>query len=167
MLMIAGLIAAIGIPSFNAILKGTALRNAATAMTDTLALARQLAIANRYMYRVEFITDATDLTGRRDEVKVDSYRIYFEQRKPPNDRITVGKWKLLPRTVVFDQSKRPPEGIAFSATGGAHEVPSGSQWPRSFLIVQEGKGEVKKMTIKVDGFTGRAKSDFGDTTNKP
>jgi len=169
-MLIAGLLAAVGVPAFNAILKGTALRNAATGLTDTLSMARQLAIANRYLYRVEFITDDPPLTAaqRSAGVRENSYRIYFVDRdaKTPSnpmesEKITIGKWKLLPRFVVFDTDEEPPpDEIVFYATGGA-----GSPFPTSFLITQEGKGNVKLMTIKVDGVTGRVKSDIGDTTS--
>jgi prepilin-type N-terminal cleavage/methylation domain-containing protein len=174
-LLIAGLLAAIGIPSFNAILKGTALRNAATALTDTLALARQLAIANRYMYRVEFITDEGKLPAseRAAGVTVDSYRIYFVERKakdynnPKEDeKITVGKWRLLPRFVIFDPKDLPPTDpnrgrgeIIFKPTGGAFARPgSGIPFFQLLHTVSGTKGEEKAMEIAVNPITGTARS---------
>ncbi|MDP2896352.1 MAG: prepilin-type N-terminal cleavage/methylation domain-containing protein [bacterium] len=167
-LLIAGLLAAIGIPSFNAIIKGTALRNAATALTDTFALARQLAIANRYMYRVEFITDETNLTASQlaDGVTEDSYRIYFVERKakdynnPKEDeKITVGRWKLLPRFVIFDPDDLPPQEIVFKPTGGAFARPgSGIPYFQLLHTVSGTKGKEKTMEIAVNPITGTARS---------
>jgi prepilin-type N-terminal cleavage/methylation domain-containing protein len=167
-LLIAGLLAAIGIPSFNAIIKGTALRNAATALTDTFALARQLAIANRYMYRVEFITDETNLTASQlaDGVTEDSYRIYFVERKakdynnPKEDeKITVGRWKLLPRFVIFDPDYLPPQEIVFKPTGGAFARPgSGIPYFQLLHTVSGTKGKEKTMEIAVNPITGTARS---------
>jgi len=164
-IMIAGLLAAVSVPTFNSLLKGTALNTAATALTDTLALARQFAIANRVHCHVELV-DKPTLQQAADEIQYNSYRVYYVDRD--GKEITVRDWKLLPRFVVFDDDNPPPEEIVFKPTGGAYELPSGSQWPRNFLVVQaEPQGDEKVMTVKVDGFTGRAKSEAGDTTSKP
>lgn len=174
-LLIAGLIAAIGIPSFNAILKGTALNNAATALTDTLALARQLAIANRYLYRVEFITDENRLSAseRNAGTTENSYRIYFvkpearDQNNPREDeKVTVGKWKLLPQSVIFDPDDLPPndpdEGrgeILFKPTGGAFARPgTGIPYFKLLHVASGTKGEEKAMEIAVNPITGTARS---------
>jgi prepilin-type N-terminal cleavage/methylation domain-containing protein len=167
-ILIAGLLAAVGVPAFNAILKGTALRNAATGLTDTLAMARQLAIANRYLYRVEFITMQTVLTAgqHRAGVKENSYRIYFVDRKAKDqsnpresEKVTIGKWKLLPRFVFFDSKDPPDEEIVFTSTGQAYGSDGG--WPDYFKIVhtESGtKGSEKAMQIKVVGITGTARA---------
>lgn len=167
-ILIVGLLAAIGVPAFNAILKGTALRNAATDLTDTLAMARQLAIANRYLYRVELITDDTVLTAAQRDAgaQEDAYRIYFVDRnaKNPNnpseaEKITIGKWKLLPRFVAFDPKDPPPDEIIFTSTGQAYQRSGG--WPRYFKIVHTESGtggKEKAMEVKVVGITGTARA---------
>lgn len=178
-LLIAGLIAAIGIPSFNSILKGTALRNAAVAMTDTLSLARQLSISNRYLYRVEFITDENRLSASERDAGIteNSYRIYYvkrdarDQNNPREDeKVTVGKWKLLPQSVTFDPKDLPPndpsEGkgeIIFKPTGGAFARPgTGIPYFKLLHVASGTKGEEKAMEIAVNPITGtaRAKPDL-------
>jgi prepilin-type N-terminal cleavage/methylation domain-containing protein len=167
-ILIAGLLASVGVPAFNAILKGTALRNAATGLTDTLSMARQLAIANRYLYRVEFITDKTILTAeqRNAGVQQNSYRIYFVDRKArdqnnprESDKITIGKWRLLPRFVVFDTNDPPDDEIVFTSTGQAYGSDGG--WPDYFKILHTESGTTgkeKAMEVQVVGITGTAKA---------
>ncbi len=162
-MLIAGLLAAITVPSFNAIMKGTALNTAATSLTNTLALARQFAIVNRVRCHAQLVRMATAQQAAR-EVKDNSYRVYYLDAK--NKEVIVRGWRLLPKFVEFDEKKAPPDEIIFDPTGGARELPSGS-WPRSFIVVHEGtKGNLKMMTVKVDGFTGRSKADAGDKTSE-
>jgi len=177
-LLIAGLLAAMSVPTFKAIIKGAALKTAAKALTDTFSLARQFAITNRYQYCVELVykenqlPDAERLDDIDDSLQIHRYRVYYVDREamhPANPRdtekITVRKWRSLPQLVQFDDRKPPPRAIVFNPTGGAFELPSGSWWPRNFLIVQPHTGPNEKaMTIKLDGFTGRAKAEAGDTT---
>jgi len=172
-ILIAGMLAAVSVPSFNAIMKGTALRTASTSLTDTFSLARQFAITFRYVYRVELdtqITAAESNDNIDDSLQVDRYRVYFvdrDARDPENPResekITARKWRLLPRFVKFDETDKPPEEIFFSPTGGAFEPPGG-RWPRNFKIVHTESGTTgnkKSMLIKVRGITGKASSEPG------
>jgi len=178
-ILIAGLLAAIGVPAFNSILKGTALRTAAKALTDTFSLARQFAITNRYLYHVE-LDDELTVADRGDEIKDDSlqeqrYRIYFVDRDAKDrdnpresEKITVRKWRLLPKFVKFDLTNKPPAEIIFKPTGGALTRRDDGkyifQWECKFKILQAESGTSgteKTMTISVNGITGRAKAEKG------
>ncbi len=168
-MLIAGLLAAVGVPAFNAILKGTALRNAATGLTDTLSLARQLAITNRYIYTVEFVSDSADLTAEQRDAGVneESYRIFFVDREAKDesnpresDKITVGEWKLLPRFVVFDPNDPPPHEISLTPKRGAFASRQG-EGLRYFKIVHTESGtdgREKAMQIMVTALTGTARA---------
>lgn len=173
-ILIAGILAAMSVPTFNAILKGTALRTASKALTDTFSLGRQFAIMNRYVYRVELVHDPKQLSEAElndninNSLQINRYRIYFVKRSArwtadptEADKVTVRKWRWLPKDVEFDDTNPPPEEIVFKPTGGAYERTSGS-WPRNFWIVHTKQGtsaEKKAMIIKVGGITGRATAE--------
>jgi len=165
-ILIAGLLAAMSVPTFNAILKGTALKTASKALTDTLSLGRQFAITNRYLYRVELdddLTAAETSDDIDDLLQKHRYRIYYVDRR--GREVTVRKWRLLPESVKYDLNKKPPKEIVFKPNGGANAYnDSGSQYfsfAYVFKIVhtQSGpEGKMKAMEINVNGITGTAKS---------
>jgi len=174
-MLIAGLLAAISVPSFNAIMKGTALNTAATSLTNTLALARQFAIVSRYVYHVELDYDLTagEMADRvEDSLQEGRYRIYFVDRdaKDPlnpreSEKITVRQWRLLPKFVEFETDASFPNEIIFKPTGGAtaYKRSGGpfSQFVYKFKIVhtESGtKGKEKSMTITVNAITGAVKA---------
>lgn len=175
-ILIAGILAAMSVPTFNAILKGTALNTAAKALTDTFSLGRQFAITNRYLYHVE-LDDVLTAAERADKIddflQKHRYRIYFvdrDARDPDNpteaDKITVRKWRLLPDFVKYDLDKRPPKEIVFKPTGGANGYDHlGKQffWFKyKFQILHTESGSEAKrkvMQITVNGITGSAKAE--------
>ncbi len=170
--LIAGILAAMSIPAFNAILKGTALTTAAKALTDTFSLGRQFAITNRYLYHVELDDQLTaSEAGDKidDSLQKHRYRIFFvdrDARNPDNateaEKITVRKWRLLPEFVKYDLNDKPPEEIVFRPTGGAYDIPTKVLFELKFKIVHTesgSKGKEKRMTISVNKVTGRAKAE--------
>ncbi len=166
-LLIAGLLAAMSVPTFNAILKGTALTTAAKALTDTFSLGRQFAITNRCLYYVEldYELTATEVGDEvQDSLQEDRYRIYFLDRS--GREVTVRKWRLLPKLVMFDRDKKPPKEFIFKPGGGATATDEFGkhifQFKYNFQILhtQSGtKGKEKAMTISVNGITGTAKAE--------
>ncbi len=169
--LIAGILAAMSVPTFHAIMKGTALRTAAKGLTDNLSYARQLAIANRHLYYVELRDDDLTIAEKQDKVDDDlqrhRYRIYYlDQRE---NKVTFGKWRPLPEFVEFERNPRPPAEIAFKPTGGAtaykHEgEPNLGPFLYKFRILHTESGTQEKekaMTIKVNGITGSAKAEEG------
>jgi Tfp pilus assembly protein PilE len=177
-MLIAGILAAVSVPSFNAIIKGTALRTAATSLTDTFSLARQFAITFRYVYRVELDTEIT-AAERNDKIddslQIDRYRVYFVDREATNrdnpkesEKITVRKWRFLPRFVKFDDDPEPPREIDFKPGGGATAYNRAGQqmfqFKYKFRVVHTesgAQGKEKRMTIGVNGITGKAGSEAG------
>jgi prepilin-type N-terminal cleavage/methylation domain-containing protein len=179
-ILIAGLLAAVSIPAFNGILKGTALRTAASSLTDTLSAARQFAITFRYLYHVEIDYDPTPTAAEAadkidDSLQTGRFRIYFVDRDaqdPLNPResekITVRKWKLLPKFVEFESTPTPPATIVFKPNGGANAydrfgkyIP-GFKYKFRIIHMESGtKGKEKVMTISVNQITGKAGSVAG------
>ncbi len=169
-ILIAGLLAAVSVPAFNSLLKGTALNTAAKALTDTFALARQLAITFRYLYHVELddeLTAAESADSIDDSLQENRYRIYFVDRKArdqnnprESEKITVQKWKLLPKFVVFDRNKKPDDEIIFKPTGGAFPRPGSGLQAFKIMHTESGtKGKEKSITITVNWITGSAKAE--------
>jgi len=177
-ILIIGILAALSVPAFHAILKGTALNTAAKALTDTFCLARQFAITNRYLYRVEVdleITAAEKADELQDDAQQHRYRIYYVDRR--GREITVRKWRLLPEFVVFDDGNPPcvvvpPHKVVFKPNGGAIAFDRFAVQMPDFeyklrIVHTEsgtkegGKVREKAMTISVNGITGSAKSEAG------
>jgi prepilin-type N-terminal cleavage/methylation domain-containing protein len=180
--LIIGILAAVSVPAFHAILKGAALKTAAKSLTDTFALARQLAIAFRYLYHVELDYEWTTAEAG-DEVddllQVNRYRIYFVARDARNldnpseaGKTTVRKWRLLPKSVVLDDGNPPcavvpPREVVFKSTGEVTaRYRAGTQvsgFEHKLRIVHaetgtRGRGREKAITISVNGITGRTKA---------
>jgi len=165
-LLIAGILAAMSVPAFNAILKGTALRTAAKGLTDTFSIARQLAITNHRPYLVELrgykLTVAEIQDQIDDSLQEQRYRIYFVDSDGRN--VTVRKWRTLPEDVEFDRhQKPPPDEIVFKPTGGADwEGIATFELTFRILHTESGtRGKEKAMTISVNKITGRAKAEAG------
>jgi len=171
-ILIAGILAAMSVPTFNAIVKGTALRTGVKALTDTLSLGRQFAITNRYLYHVE-LDDELTAAETTDDIRDDylqkhRYRIYYVDRR--GKEVTVRKWRLLPEFVKYDDdlSKRPPNEIVFNPRGGAAAYDDQGNYVLGFdfkvriLHTESGtEGKEKAMTIKVNKITGRVKAEPG------
>jgi Tfp pilus assembly protein FimT len=168
--LIAGILAAMSVPAFHAIVKGSALKNAAKGLTDTFAYARQLAITNRHLYHVELRDHQLNSSELQDKVdnalQVQSYRIYYEDRR--GRKVTFGKWHPLPDFVEFDRDPRPPAEVVFQPTGGAFAYTQNGQHDTRFefrfrvLHTESGTdNEEKAMTIRVNRTTGAAKSEAG------
>jgi prepilin-type N-terminal cleavage/methylation domain-containing protein len=175
-ILIVGLLAAISVPMFTSILKGTALRTAAKSLTDTFSLARQLAITNRYEYHVE-LDDELTAEEKTDGIQDDSlqeqrYRVYYVTRNAADranpserDKVTVRKWRLFPDLVTFDRTNRPPDEIVFNPTGGAYEIPGTSPFELTFTVLHNKtgiQGQEKSMTVSVNKITGRAKAEIAE-----
>jgi prepilin-type N-terminal cleavage/methylation domain-containing protein len=174
-IMIAGLLAAISVPTFRGILKGSALNTAASSLTNTLSLARQMSIAFRYVYRVE-LDDELEAAERSDNIddslQEQRYRIYYarrDARDPDNpteeEKVTVQKWRLLPKFVEFDDDNSLRE-VCFKPTGGANGRDDSGKYffwfEYKFTIVhtESGtQGKEKGAVISVDGITGKVRSD--------
>ncbi len=173
--LIAGILAAVSVPAFQGILKGAALSTATKALTDTFSLARQFAITNRYLYHVELdqeLTAAERGDKINDSLQTHRYRIYFVGRS--GRAMTVRKWRLLPRSVLFDDGNPPcvvvpPREVVFEATGGATAYYEPGKYPKTLfqhqvriVHAQTGTpGKDKAMTISVSAITGRAKAEVG------
>lgn len=166
--LIAGILAAMSVPTFHAIMKGTALRTAAKGLTDTLSYARQLAIANRQLYYVELRDDDLTIAEKQDQIdddlQRDRYRIYYLDQR--DKKVTFQKWRPLPEFVEFDFEPNSPVEIAFKPAGGAGAWnKQGTQiapFQFSFRILhtESGtRGKEKAMIIKVKGITGSSKAE--------
>ena len=115
-LAVMGILFGVAVVGFNHIGRNSRLRTAGRIVGQQLDLARQLAMAQRRMYAVEF---APHPEPERDEL-----RVYYKDTET-NERVTVGKWIELPPGIEFGAPPPPydtllppdQEGIKFKPTG--------------------------------------------------
>jgi len=181
---IIAVLAAISIPSFVFMARGSRIRSAAKMITDTLSSARGLAIAHRHSYYVEYDNETVQ-NPEHNRLRI----FYMPLENPAADpikrwdvsvydrRTTMGEWKKLPEPIVFFDGTVPippdlkydfPDPyVQFDANGGIH---GGN--PKEFTIVDsttcvmDGNYDAAKMlkaktcNINVNNVTGRIKAEI-------
>lgn len=167
LLMVIGIIAvlaAITLPSFVFMARGSRIRSAAKIVTDTLSAARGLAIAQRQSFYVEFDKNANKVTiFALDKTKASP------DPDVKADRKYYGEWKKLPEPVTFYNYssplyKAPDDWIKFKPNGGASErsnpglVSTFAIWDPTTLGNPPDLAKAKTCNIKVDNVTGRIKA---------
>lgn len=145
MLAVIGVIAilfGIAVVGFTHIGRNQRLRSGGWIVGQQLDLARQLAMAQRRMYSVEFAPQA--------EPDRDRLRVYYKDTQT-GEQVTVGKWIELPPGIEFGTGANSPpsgDGIQFKPTGSTVDP------TETFTIYDTDTGRYREITVyQVTGHT--------------
>ena len=167
---IIAVLAAVSLPSFVYMARGSRMRTAAKMLTDTISAARGLAIAQRHAYYVEYDNE-TVVNPEHNRIRIfymplENSAVDPIKRWDVTDyarRMTFGDWKMLPEPIVFFDATviinpnlkydMPDPYIRFDANGGIHGAN-----PREFTIVNS-------TTLEMDGSYNAAEMEKAKTCN--
>lgn len=170
MIVIIGVILAMGIPAVTSLTKATSLNSATRTVSSTLNLARQYAITQRTTTRVLYPYNSAGTPADM------SYRSYSVIARNPTSLVWeyVGKWEYLPIGAVFGDTITNVGTTTFTfpnLTDSAKAIayvefrPTGAATQSGTFTLAEGlvTGGIPTMTssnrvaISVDGYVGRVK----------